>query len=346
MTREPCPSEQEVIALAEGRGGRQAPLVAHVADCAACRGVLADVAFMTAPQGAARPVAGRTRRAWIRAAAAVLLLSVAVSILSRVRPRLPGGIEPVRVAWRGGGAGEERFGPGQPIECSGEALRFPDGTVVRGAPAGVVSLGEPTPTERLHLRLQSGGVDLSVARAAGEVTVETGLGEVRVLGTRFSVRLHPPWEEESALLEVEVHEGRVAVRGPGGRAVVETSQRAYLEPGGSPRLELAAAAAGPYWAERLSERLDRVFAAGSGPGAARLVAMLRHQGGYGVREAVSRVEDVGLPEMPRVRWFRALCALDPAAARDLCDRHQAGDGGPEGAPPSLRSAMRSYREGR
>lgn len=77
-------------------------------------------------------------------------------------------------------------------------LRLDAGTVVRLESASTVRL------DRGAVYVDSGG-----ARAEG-IVVETALGDVREIGTRFEVRLAP---EDGVALVVSVREGRVAVEG-------------------------------------------------------------------------------------------------------------------------------------
>mgnify|MGYP001580908297 CR=1 FL=1 len=324
---------------------------AHLASCASCCAFLAD-AVRTEPTseegvapwaGGAASVAGIAVARWRRvAAAAAVLLAAGAAFLAL--PRIAGdsgGILPVVEGEfiPAGSAEGVRLAAGEGIPAGrGGRIVLADGTDILVDVGAALRLVAPQPGERLRIRMDRGSARFRVARQPGAAVVETAFGSVEVVGTRFSVEhlsAFPPGDGgEPACLQVAVEEGRVWVSCAGGaRVLVDPMQRAYLMPGTGPILQNASATPGPAWAERIAGKLEAALASGDRPDAARLLSMLRHQGGHGTEAARVRVEDrSGGPEV-RLPWFRVLRVLDPAAAREAYDRMSSSAEDPGDAPP-------------
>ncbi|MBN2183043.1 MAG: FecR domain-containing protein [Sedimentisphaerales bacterium] len=84
----------------------------------------------------------------------------------------------------------------------------------------------------------AGAVDVTVAKGNGEFVVTTPYGEVKALGTRFSLELvdgkDSNTREQIKLLTVEVEEGSVQVSNAKGSSIVEASRKLVVEPDQKP----------------------------------------------------------------------------------------------------------------
>jgi hypothetical protein len=150
----------------------------------------------------ALPTRRRIPRRLLMGAAAVLLCvtaGVVAWILSAARA-------PFEVV-----SGEVRIQDSR-IEVTGSAparLRLPDGSEAILAPSSAAVFRGETGDARQVVELAQGGASFSVVPGKGKFRVDTPVGRVGVLGTRFSVELRKA--KKRPLLAVAVTEGRVRV---------------------------------------------------------------------------------------------------------------------------------------
>lgn len=269
----------------------------HLDACAPCRGVYASWAgaALARPDLSDVPVGIQTasvlrRRPRVLAVAAAGLLLAGGAAWGVSLARL--GLDEVRWCRLVSGGAERTCSLGEEIAApDGAALDLPDGTHVVLRPGARASLERAGEGERARIRLAQGDASFEVARVRGTFAVETGLGRVEVLGTRFTVRHLPDPARPGAravLLEVEVSEGRVRLRA-GMRAVdLVAGQAGFCGSSGAPLL-VSLGPPSPARARELAARLRRAIADGAGEETARLASLLDRQGEPGaalLREAL------------------------------------------------------------
>lgn len=289
-----CPDLETIADLCEGRllDAQCAQVEAHLADCAECRAAAAGWAAWEDATEAARPPA--PRRARLAVAAALLIgVGAAISLLSQGK----GGVVPLRDGlWSDATGSSRTFRVGERIPApQGGVLALADGTRVEAGAGADLAVQEPAAGERLRIRLDAGESLFRVARAAGEVRVESPLGGVVVHGTTFRMRLFqdPFGTDAGPFLEVALEEGQVSVRGGSGRVDLEPRQYAYvLSPGAAPQRDYAVPATA-YWAGEVLARLDAARVRGDAVQAAFHAALLRRLGEAGVAAAAARVRTAG-----------------------------------------------------
>ncbi|MBN2127849.1 MAG: FecR domain-containing protein [Sedimentisphaerales bacterium] len=107
---------------------------------------------------------------------------------------------------------------------------FPDGsTVTLGTNASIRTYGTAGKRGFEHL---TGVVDVAVAKGKGEFIVTTPYGDVKALGTEFTMDLVDgvaQTGDEVKLLEVKVTEGKVEVSNTRGRTILEATQDTIVE---------------------------------------------------------------------------------------------------------------------
>lgn len=261
------PSDEEVAALVAGAGPRLEPPEAdlgRIREAARAEWHRRHAARARRPA----PIAG-----WL-ALAASLLLAVALGwFASRGVPVPPpesvarleivrGAVRPTGLAAGGALVAGARIETGGGAEAGAVALRLADGATLRLDSDTALVLASAR-----AVRLERGAVyvDSDAAPGAG-VAVETALGTVREIGTRFEVRLAPAG---GAALAVGVREGRVAVAAGSAAHEVAAGERFELAADGAvsrrplaeddPAWSWIAAAAAPLEIEgrTLGELLDR-----------------------------------------------------------------------------------------
>jgi|GEM_PF-5746697 len=224
------PSAQRIDALAYGMLERDeaGALEAHVAACARCEGRLAerlseadrlrDLLSLRAASRGSSP---------LRWAAAALFLGALASFL-----------------WAGRGPGilHGRGGSETPEGGSSEGFRaLQDGTRVLGSP-GLTSL------RWREVEVSSGEYYFDVARAEGlPFVVRTPAGEVRVVGTKFFLRVEdrPMHAKTGALVAVAVVSGAVILWNSLGSLELGPEQSAVMAPSEPPRPVETPEAPGP-----------------------------------------------------------------------------------------------------
>jgi ferric-dicitrate binding protein FerR (iron transport regulator) len=118
-------------------------------------------------------------------------------------------------------------------------------------------------------------VDSGTDGRAAPVIVHTPLGEVRELGTQFTVRLAPGARE----LRIRVREGAVVTAAGGGRHTARAGQELVVDHHGRTALRQGAAS-GPEWAWMLESAPPF---AGDGRTVAELLAWVSHETGWRLR---------------------------------------------------------------
>ncbi|MBI4617186.1 MAG: FecR domain-containing protein [Planctomycetes bacterium] len=122
--------------------------------------------------------------------------------------------------------------PGESVSLAARAraeVLLGDGTYLEALPGTEVAIG-PLQSGRPRIRLSRGRVFLDVAKGSATLTVETGAGEVRALGTRFEVSAPAGGEGR---IEVTVWEGRVELSAAGGRILGRRGEILWSERGGA-----------------------------------------------------------------------------------------------------------------
>jgi ferric-dicitrate binding protein FerR (iron transport regulator) len=113
---------------------------------------------------------------------------------------------------------------------------FADGSIVRLADgAQIRTYGQAGKRGFEHL---AGAIDVTVAKGLGEFTVTTPYGEVKALGTQFTLDLvdgvTSDTHEPVNLLSVEVTEGKVEVSNAKGKTMLEAKQDTIVEKDAAP----------------------------------------------------------------------------------------------------------------
>ncbi|MBI4230814.1 MAG: FecR domain-containing protein [Planctomycetes bacterium] len=291
----------------------------HLAGCAACRrltggeengAVEIPPALLAHAREAVRRMPARRARRGVSALAAGLAACLTVAAGLAILPAVTGGERGVRGTLTLGGR-TRAFQAMEPLRFpTAGVLSFPEGVRAEIAPRGEARLLPPRDGERLRLRLDAGEASLRVHPGKGAVVIESPCGDVRVLGTDFSVRL---WRdplgdrEEPDMLEVEVRSGKVVVETGGNAATVRSGGRAYAVRGAAPR-GTDPVPPSPFWADRIARTLDLSTSPGQ-----RLIALaeLAHQGDTGRAVAAGRVLDRARPVAERARWARLFAAAFP-----------------------------------
>lgn len=228
MTREGHPSDLELARWAEGGA---ASLAEHLSACDPC-----------AERAAAARLAAGAEAGEEDRARADLLFSRLAAPAGRPSPRLWRAAALAAAGllaawglrfWSGGPAGAPAFPSGAPAvlpAAAGEGLlveaadvpverTLPDGSRLRAAPGTRLSFSADPRGGRL-LRIKRGAVELDVRKDRTLFTVSAAGGDVIVTGTRFTARafrLEPrPGGAFVPVLSVEVREGSVRLRSPGG----------------------------------------------------------------------------------------------------------------------------------
>lgn len=249
-----CLTTEDLARIAaEGIGSASADAQTHLAACDACKETLA-AAIAACDEEGTRPVGPSVARAvlarasrrpavpvWRRPAAwgALAAAAVLVAVL------LP--------FWRDEAPGKRFTIPaGQAVEGKGEAyaagaeglpLLLPEGSRIRVAPGSRIRCLPPQGEERVHVALEAGSLEAEIVSAPRAVRISAPAGEVRVVGTVFTVRaltVHAPLAEgfEAApILAVEVREGRVELSGTSGGLEVKAGWRGIVRPEERPLLQ-------------------------------------------------------------------------------------------------------------
>jgi ferric-dicitrate binding protein FerR (iron transport regulator) len=112
---------------------------------------------------------------------------------------------------------------------------FPDGSIVTLADSAEIrTYGEAGKRGFKHV---SGVIDVTVAKGKGEFVVTTPYGDVKVLGTEFTLELvdgTADGGEKVEMLAVEVTEGKVEVSNDKGTTTLEASQDTIVEKDAAP----------------------------------------------------------------------------------------------------------------
>jgi ferric-dicitrate binding protein FerR (iron transport regulator) len=186
---------------------------------------------------AGRPLA-RLRRAGRWLAAAVLLAAIALTAYLWLHRAGAGPHEIVSGQVESAGTSVARIRDGSPFEVAGDRpaiLRLADGSQLELEPASRAIIRGQTGGVRQVVELSQGGGQFQVAHGGGQFRVDTPVGKVTALGTRFSVRLKPPrrgtgvkpGSTGTPLMAVAVTEGRIEV---------ETRARSDILSGGESRV--------------------------------------------------------------------------------------------------------------
>ncbi len=345
-----CPATEQMAAYCDHllAPDETSTVESHLAACYDCRALL--VSRLEASEHF--PPERRTFTLPRVAAAAVLLMAGGGLCLLQFHVRHQG-IRKVLEGFVVAGVGQAPLPirPGEELRAGsgGASVNLPDGTRVGLSSGAVARLAAPRAGERLRFRMEAGEASFDVAHAEGAVVVEVPLGEVRVVGTRFDVRLWPDFPDAGGaprLLEVEVISGLVTVIGHGASVHLGRSERAYVQEGAVPVTHVVGSVVYSRDTGEIVRKLEAVLPGAGpesfGPESRLLVAVLRHHG----RAAAilgSRVEDAGRTAPERAGWGRALAALgegsrversrlrgvvrDPEILRALgCDPHSVGEG--------------------
>lgn len=113
-------------------------------------------------------------------------------------------------------------------------LQFPGGSHVRLAPETRAEWSRTRDGE-IRLQLHAGTANAQIAPGENSFRVVTSAGDVRVLGTTFSVRvIDLPVPASSQGTVIELSEGRLELVHPSGTARMDGSQRGILVPGVKP----------------------------------------------------------------------------------------------------------------
>ncbi len=151
------------------------------------------------------------------AAAAVIVIGGIVGILQLNPSENPGPLPGVEASQR--------------VTMSGPLTHtFADGSVVKLADgAQIRTYGQEGKRGFEHL---TGAIDVTVAKGLGEFIVTTAYGDVKALGTQFTMELvddQADTGEQVELLAVEVTEGTVEVSNAKGKTLLEATQETIVE---------------------------------------------------------------------------------------------------------------------
>jgi len=113
---------------------------------------------------------------------------------------------------------------------------FPDGSIVKLADGALIETSSLEGTRGFeHL---AGAIEVTVAKGQGDFVVTTPYGEVKALGTKFSLELVDDTDtntrEKIKLLAVEVEEGSVQVSNAKGSSTLKASRTLVVEPDQKP----------------------------------------------------------------------------------------------------------------
>ncbi|MBI4230241.1 MAG: FecR domain-containing protein [Planctomycetes bacterium] len=275
----PCPDLALLAAACDGLlpGPDREAALAHLDACPACLSQVSAAASGAAWMEAPARRRGLRRRAGAVAAAAILAGS---ALAGWAVARRGGAIDPIfegRLVAADGEVLGPRIAGDTAMPRSGGTLAFRDGTRAVADPGSVLRVASPGDGERLRLDLDAGGVRMEVPPVPGRVRVRTPVGDVTVLGTRFSVRLAPGFGDPPGAppryLGVEVERGCVAVRANGHEVLLSAGHRAHLLSGGAPIRQAAQAQDGDL--SRITDRLGDAVARGDRDGATLALEMLR-----------------------------------------------------------------------
>ncbi len=350
-----CPSRERLAAFLDGAAGGapEEGFVGHLSVCPSCRWVVASWTEVAADPGASlawpadhdMPV-GRMRSPtfrWASAAAALLILASAYALwASRGR----GGIRPVLEGTylAASGTPGDRLAPGERISSGhGGTLRLEDGTRVNLEAGASLSLDRPDAGLRLSLTQEAGTIHLEVPRLPGGVMIRTPLGNIRVVGTRFSVSLHPGFplqEGRHALLEVIVREGQVVMDGREGPRSLCAGECLIVPAEGLPMRMVLPDRGDENAAADILRNLDDAIGRGDGIRAALCIALLRHQGENGFRGAAGRILDRTRTAAERLLWVRVLGRLD----REILERESVSLHAQGVEEPEISEAIRDLLE--
>lgn len=262
----PCLDPETLALFASGKFAQSLDPAAevHLAECPVCRGAAAALADEPAgadedslPQGlnppdpsaAARAAVGayaqaasaplRLRPARVAAAAAALLLAVGGGYLlfregdRAAAPRaLPAGraVTDARVAL--------------PARAEADLVECADGTRLRLAPFTDAAIRQGEGAERLVVEMTRGAIEADVVKGGGQVRIRAPAGEVRVLGTAFTVKVFQitipsPFGGEGeggggSVLAVEVSRGVVELASETGKVRLPAGFRGIVRTGLAP----------------------------------------------------------------------------------------------------------------
>jgi ferric-dicitrate binding protein FerR (iron transport regulator) len=162
------------------------------------------------PGTAQRPSFFSTR--WLAIAAGLLLLiggAVAALLVARRPAETQALVGTVLVD----GQSRDRIPDGAAITVSGSTpatLRLPDGSQATLDPATQLTVRGRVGDVRQVIQLASGGGQFSGTHSPGQFRIDTSLGSITVIGTRFTAHFRPP-----GTLSVAVAAGAVRVDGEG-----------------------------------------------------------------------------------------------------------------------------------
>ncbi|WP_437623149.1 FecR domain-containing protein [Sorangium sp. So ce1151] len=186
------------------------------------RGGAADARSASGAQLRALGRRGRGRvAAWMAAAAALVLSTVALVIVARreapVRFELGATEVGIVGAWIAAPAAAEL------------PIRFSDGSLLRLAPGGRARVAS-VDANGAEIALERGALDVAVVHREGaRWGVRVGPFQVNVIGTRFETR----WDPVSERFEVALREGAITVTGPlvGEAWAIRAGERLVVSPG-------------------------------------------------------------------------------------------------------------------
>lgn len=172
------------------------------------------------------PVRNRSRRTPFALAAAAVLALLIGAVWLAVHPRHRGAGALTAGTILVNGNRSDRVPEGGPFEVPSGLpadLRLSDGSLLKIDAGSRVAVQMATPQARI-VRLMAGAAGFDVTPQAREFRVETALGNVRVLGTRFRVALL-----SSPMLQVSVRQGTVTVEcGHGTTTLTGGQQREFV----------------------------------------------------------------------------------------------------------------------
>lgn len=156
------------------------------------------------------------------AAAAVIVIGGIVGILQLNQPENPGPLPGIEAS--------------QAVTLSGPLTHtFADGSIVKLADgAQIRTYGEGGQRGFEHL---AGAIDVTVAKGLGEFIVTTAYGDVKALGTQFTMELVDDRADTGELVEllaVEVTEGSVEVSNARGKTLLEATQETIVAKDAAP----------------------------------------------------------------------------------------------------------------
>ncbi len=314
-TTEACPPLGTLAAFCDRLlpAPERAAAEAHLDACQLCRHLVAAWGLEAEAQRRERT---RARTYSLRAAAAMLVASGALFAWQVLSDRWLGGIVAVHAGtYREGELADPvPFGVGQVLSArAGGTGVLSDGTVFRAGAGALLRLERPGPSERARVWLIEGRVEFAVAKAPGAFRMESEHGTVRVLGTRFEARIHPPRLGAPGCLEVRVLEGNVEAVNGAGSVALRGSEGTFLFCGLPP--------AGHVWtvpasAAEAVATLESCLGSPAGPELQILIAQLEACGRFGVDEVVARIRDGSREGGERILWARVLAAMNCDEAVD------------------------------